>query len=129
VDIESPAEAFAAIAAVVVGEDGVGTDEERDYLLEELSRNDVFSDLDQGAFDELLKVVSDSVWQSLPNDGVRITTVGLGMLIGAVQNVLDEELCVEVCRMATDLAGIDGETPEEHELLILLRTGLGVAEA
>ena len=128
-DIETPAEAFAAIAAVVVGEDGVGTDDERDYLLEELSRMDAFADLDQGSFEELLKVVSDSVWQSLPNDGIRITTDGLTLLLEAVQNVLDEELCVDACRMASDLAGIDGETPEEHELLLFLRTGLGVAEA
>lgn len=128
-NIETPAEAFAAIAAVVIGADGIGTDAERRYLLEELPRFDVFEDMDAGSFDVLIRTVCDTVWTTLPNDGSRITAEGLEMLIDACRDVLGPDQLVEACGMAESLADVDERSAEELEVILVLRQGFGVPEA
>ncbi len=127
--INTPAEAFVAIATAVVGADGVGTDEERTYLATEIASLPVFAGMDSGAFQSLLVSVSDSVWASLPNDGVRFTADGLDTLIDACSSVLDPGLRIEVCRMAEALADVDYRTHEEHGVILSLKSGFGLPQA
>lgn len=127
--IETPAEAFAAIAAVMVGADGIGTDAEREFLLHRLSRWRVFQDMEAVPFEGLLERVCDAVWASLPNDGVRITQDGLEDLIQACGRVLDPALRAEACTMAEALADVDQRTTEEQEVVGRLRAGFGLADA
>lgn len=126
-DINTPAEAFAAIAAAMVGADGIGTTEERLYLETGLFERPAFAGMEPGAFKELLLTASDSVWSTLPNDGVRITEEGLNTLIGACADVLGADLRAEACRMAEALADVDGRTHEEHGLILTLRAGFGLS--
>jgi tellurite resistance protein len=124
--IETPADAFAALAVLVVGADQVGTLEERRFLFERLSAHSVFGDLDGEAFAALVGDTTEQLHTSLPTADGRVTDEGVSRAVGMIAGALTPELCTEAFRMAVDLARIDGMVRPEEAMLERVRDGLGI---
>jgi len=124
--IETPADAFAALAVLVLGADRVGTFEERRFLFERLSAHTVFGDLDGEAFATLVKETTDQVHDSFPIDDGRVTDEGVSEAVGMIAGTLSSELRTDAFRMAVDLARVDGMVRQEEAVLELVRDGLGI---
>ena len=66
IKISSPAEAFAAIASVMIAADGLGSMEERSSVLEKLSASPSLAGQDGAALGALLGRVTDHLVETLP---------------------------------------------------------------
>jgi len=124
--IETPADAFAALAVLVVGADQVGSFEERRFLFERLSAHSVFGDLDGEAFAALVGETTEQLHTSLPTADGRVTDEGVSRAVGMIAGALTPELCTDAFRMAVDLARIDGMVRPEEAMLERVRDGLGI---
>ncbi len=124
--IETPADAFAALAVLVLGADRVGTFEERRFLFERLSAHSVFGDLDGEGFGTLVRDTTEKVCTSFPTDEGRVTDAGVSEAVGMIAGSLTPELRTDAFRMAVDLARIDGIVRPEEAVLEIVRAGLGI---
>lgn len=127
--VDTPADAFACLAVLVIGADKVGTFEERRFLYERLSGNGVFEDVSEEAFATLVKETTDRVCDLLPTEQGRVTDEGVSEAVGMIAGVLTTELRREAFRMAVELARVDGMAPSEETLLGLVRDGLDLDPA
>lgn len=125
-NIETPADAFAALAVLVLGADRVGTFEERRFLFERLAGHRVFQDLDREAFGTFITETTDRVCDAFPTDGMRVTEEGVSEAVELIADVLGPELRDEAFRMAVDLARIDGMVLSEETVLERVQEGLGI---
>jgi uncharacterized tellurite resistance protein B-like protein len=125
-NIETTADAFAVLAALVVGADAVGTFTERRYLFEEMRGMKVFSDLDRAAFTRLISDRTSEVCSTYPTADGRVSDEGVETLLGQIAARLDPELRLEAFRMAAGLARSDGMDPHEDKLLGRVRDGFGI---
>jgi hypothetical protein len=123
--IETPAEAYAALAALMVGADGLATMEEGRFLWERARVLPVFAGLDEAGFSHLVRDVTDRVWSTPPVLAGVFDDEALTGLIGGIRDALPEDLRVDALRMVSDLAWVDGYNFPEHALLERLRAGLG----
>lgn len=124
--IETPAQACAALAALIAGADEVGTMEESRFLYETVAAMPVFADLDRVAFTELMHTTTDWVWAEFPTLGGRVTDEGVTDLLGLICDALPPELRSEAFRAAVGLARADGVTSEEELLLQRVCEGLEI---
>lgn len=122
--LDSAAEAFAAIASVVMAADTGVSDVERDYLFTEIRTLTVFDGLDEDGFSALLTRMTERVAAELPADGATVSAAGVGELARAARDVLTPERRAQALGMARSLAGAEGTEPAEFEVLELLRVGL-----
>lgn len=122
--LDSPAEAFAAIASVVMGADTGVSDVERDYLFTEIRTLTVFDGLDEDGFSALLTRMTERVAAELPADGATVSAAGVDELARAARDVLTPERRAQALGMARSLAGAEGTEPAEFEVLERLRVGL-----
>jgi len=127
--IESPAEAYAALAILMAGADGMGSLEEGRFITQRARAFPVFADLDATAFSELLEHMTEEVWPSLAARGDGFDEEALDGLIDRIRDVLPDDLRRDALRMASDLAWVDGYSYAEHALLQRLRAGLQAARA
>jgi len=125
-NIDNAADAFASLAALVVGADAVGTFTERRFIFEYMRGMDVFKDLDREAFARLISDRTDEVCAAYPTDDGRVSEEGVGAVLGLIADKLDPGLRVEAFRMACGLARSDGMDPEEDKLLERVRDGFGI---
>ena len=125
-NIDTSADAFAALAALVVGADAVGTFTERRFLFESMRAMDVFEDLDRAAFTQLISDRTADVCAAYPSPDGQIPEDGLRAVLGLIAAQLDPALRIEAFRMACGLARSDGMDPREDELLERVRDGLGI---
>ena len=126
IEFENPAEAFAAVATIVIATDNLGTMSERDFLFEQVKNLGVFTSYDQAEFIKLLSDVIGKAYQTLPMHGSSITVQGIDSLAQAIRQVLSPELRVQVFEMAFGLACADGLCDEEKTLLDQLQHGLEI---
>jgi hypothetical protein len=123
IQLESPAEAFLAIAAVAIGADSVGSMSERDFLYKHVNAMDVFKGVQPTDFAKLLGTVTERVYASLPQEDMAITTKGVQTLVAAARSVLSPEQQKAAVKMASDLCAADGESPSETSLIKELELG------
>lgn len=115
--IETAAEACAALAVMIVAADQLGTDEERRFLFEDVAALPIFGGLDQGQFRKLMADAADGVYSSLPMEGNRISSDGVGHLVRQIREALPQSQRIEALEAAVGLARSDGITSVEALLL------------
>ena len=126
--IESAAEACAALAVMIVAADELGTDQERQFLFETVAALPIFADLDGSEFMALIADTTERLYATLPIDGGRLSSDGVGQLVGAIRDALPMERRVEALEAAVGLAQSDGIVSGEALLLQRLCEGLGISE-
>ena len=123
-DFDSPAEAFAAIAGLVIGADAVGSLRERDYLFGEVRSLGVFAGLDDAQYATLVAdVVGRLVDEFGTEEGTLVPTAADDVAAGA-RAVLDDDRRFQALGMARSLAGVDAADVAEGDVLERLRVGL-----
>jgi len=126
IKFEQPIQAVVAVAAVVIGADGVGSLEERNALFGKVKNLDVFKGVSEGDFRKLLNETTDSLYSALPTEDGVLTGKAIDQLASAAKAVLSPQQCAAAHQMAQMLAAADGQEQKEQSLLDQLRRGLGV---
>jgi hypothetical protein len=106
--IETPAEACAALAAIIVAADELGTTEERTFLFETIGALPIFEGLDRTQFTELMAATTAGLYDSVPTDGGRMSSEGVGPVATTVHRRPPGAGCpseVRAALMASDRAG------------------------
>ena len=124
--VETPADACAALAVLIVGADEIGTTEESEFLFGTMAALPIFAGLDQTQFAKLMVDATDWVWSSFPTEGSRVTEEGVSDLLRLICGALPPETRVDVFRAAVGLAQSDEMSSEEELLLERLRDGLEI---
>ena len=124
--IETPAEACAALAAIIVGADDLGTREERQFLFENVRALPMFEGLDQVQFSKLMADTTADLYDSMPTEGAHIRSDGVGRLVDMIRDALPADRRAEALEAAVGLARSDGVTSVEALLLQRLCEGLGI---
>ena len=122
--IETPAEACAALAAIIVAADELGTIEERSFLFDTVRTLPIFQGLDQRQFSQLMADTTARLYDSLPMDGAHVSPEGVGRLVDLIRDALPAERRAEALEAAVGLAKSDGVESVEALLLQRLCEGL-----
>ncbi len=123
-NMESEAEAFACVAVMVAGADGIGTAEEGHYLFDTMSKHPVFRDLEPAAFTDVLSRASRHVYAFGRAADGRLSDEGVSTILDQVRTILSADLCEQAVQMAFDLARADEMAEEEESLMQRLRRAL-----
>lgn len=122
--MQTPAEACAALAALIAGADGIGTLEESRFLSEDMASHPVFDGMDGSGVVSLVSEMTQWLWASFPSAGGRVTDDAVTDLLGLMRTALPEALRPGAYQAAVELAQCDGMSPEEERLLARVREGL-----
>jgi len=125
-NFESPAEAYAAIALLVVGADGVGSSEERAFLFGEFGTARVFEGQDAEDFATLLGKLAGRMYDEAADHGTPGSVESVSEVCAGAREVLDEGECQELFSLAVDVAYSDGMHVRERAILHEILTGLGI---
>ena len=90
--IETPADAFAAAAVLMVGADRVGTPEERHFIFDRMSTLQVFHDMNAGSFMSLIARTTDDLVRAYPVTDARLSDESVAAITESIGAVLDAEL-------------------------------------
>ena len=126
IKFEQPVQAFVAVAAAVVGADGVGSLEERNALFGKVKNLKVCEGLSEAEFKKLLNEMTDRVFSTVSPDATGLGPETIDAIAAAAKAVLSPEQRKDVQRMASEISGGDGEGQEEKALLDRLARGLGI---
>jgi tellurite resistance protein len=126
IKFEQPVQAVVAVAAVVIGADGVGSLEERNALFGKVKNLDVFKGVSEGDFRKLLNDTTDRLYGALQTEDGVLTGQAVDEIAAAAKAVLTPQQCTVCHQMALMLAAADGQEQTEQSLLDQLRRGLGV---
>ena len=125
IKIENPAEAFAAIASVVIAADSEGSLAERDAVLQRLKATGALANNDGPSLSSLLARVTKHLCDGLPvSETGSFTPAAVAQVIAAVKPVLDVKQRGEALRLAEVTMTADDATDSEQELIAQLRAGL-----
>jgi tellurite resistance protein len=127
--IETPAEACAALAAIIVAADELGTSEERTFLFETVRALPIFQGLAEGQFRKLMADTTEGLYTSFPMDGSRMSSDGVGRLVDMIRDALPTDRRAEALEAAVGLARSDGVVSVEALLLQRLCEGLEIDAA
>src|SRR5262245_46875518 len=123
--IESPGEAFAAVASVVIAADSMGSLAERNAVLQRLKEIPALSKQDNAALTALLTKVTAHLCESLSvTESGSFTSDAVGQVIAGVKGVLGPEQRGHALKLAEATIDADGATDTERALLTQLRAGL-----
>jgi|RhiMethySRZTD1v2_1073278.scaffolds.fasta_scaffold07270_3 tellurite resistance protein len=126
IKFEQPVQAFVAVAAAVVGADGVGSLEERNALFGKVKNLKVFEGLSEAEFKKLLNEMTDRVFSTVSADATGLAPETIDAIAAAAKAILSPEQRKDVQKMAVEISGADGQGQEERALLDRLARGLGV---
>lgn len=121
--IDTPAEAFLAVAAITIAADRVGSLAERDVLFERYRTLDAFQTTGPTEFAQRLNDVTERVYDALPVENQAVTPDGIDTLIGEAKAVLSPAQRRAAIRLATELCQAAGICDEERALLERLERG------
>jgi len=123
--IESPAEAFAAVASVVIAADSMGSMAERNAVLQRLKETPALEGQDTAALTALLNTVTGHLCDGLPvSETGAFTAAAVDQVITAVRGVLGAEQRAQALKLAEATMDSDGASDGEQALLAQLRVGL-----
>jgi tellurite resistance protein len=123
--IESPAEAFAAVASVVIAADSMGSMDERNAVLQRLKEAPALKGQDTAALTALLAKVTGHLCDGLPTTETgAFTPAAVDQVIAAVKGVLGAEQRAQALKLAEATMDSDGANDSEKALLAQLRAGL-----
>lgn len=124
--VDTPAEACAALAAIIVAADDLGTTEERRFLFETVEAMPMFEGLGHAQFMKLMADTTASLYDTMPMNDGRVSSEGVGQLVDMIRDALPEGRRVEALEAAVDLARADGVVSVEALLLQRLCEGLEI---
>ena len=125
IKISSPAEAFAAIASVVIAADSMGSLAERNTVIERLKTTGVLAGQDTAALSALLGRMTQHLCESLPvTESGAFTAESVATVVAAVKSTLNADQRGEALRLAEATVSADGADDSERALLDQLRAGL-----
>jgi len=123
--IESPAEALAAIASVVIAADSMGTLAERNAVLQRLKELPALAGQDNAALTALLTKLTGHLCESLPvTESGSFTAAAVDQVVTAVKGVLNPAQRAQALKLAEATIDSDGASDSERALLTQLRAGL-----
>jgi len=123
--IESSAEAFAAVASVVIAADSMGSMDERDAVLQRLKQAPALKGQDTAALTAILTKVTSHLCDGLPTTETgAFTPAAVDQVITAVRGVLGAEQLAQALKLAEATMDSDGASESEKALLVQLRAGL-----
>ena len=123
--IESPAEALAAIASVVIACDSMGTLAERNAVLQRLKELPALSGQDNAALTALLTKLTGHLCDCLPvTESGAFTPAAVDQVVAAVKGVLNPAQRAQALTLAEATIDSDGASDSERALLTQLRAGL-----
>ncbi len=123
--IESPAEAFAAVASVVIAADSMGSVDERNAVLQWLKKTPALEGRDAAALMALLTKITGQLSDGLPmTETGAFTPAAVDQVITAVRGVLDAEQRAQAVKLAEATMDSDDASESEKTLLAQLRAGL-----
>jgi tellurite resistance protein len=123
--IESPAEAFAAVASVVIAADSMGSMDERNAVLQRLKEAPALRGQDPAALTALLAKVTGHLCDGLPTTETgAFTPAAVDKVVAAVRGVLGAEQLAQALKLAEATIDSDGASESETALLAQLRVGL-----
>ncbi len=125
-NVESPAEAYAAVSLLVAGSDGVGTLEERQFLFDMLGETTVFSDYDSERLGALFGTLIARMYDHLPVEGVGLTEEAADILCASAKAQLDLGQCEDLFALAARVACCDAIEENERAMLTRIAAALGV---
>ena len=121
IQITNPAEGFAAIAAVVIAADSVGSMEERDAVFARAQQLEAFKGLDKAGFGKLLGAVTGQLCEHLPlTDTGSFTPGAITSVTAAVRAVLSAAQRAEALKFAEALCKADSTSATEAPVLAQL---------
>ena len=129
VHLQTPQEAFAAVAWLVCSADKSGSSAELRFLYEQVHHLALFAHCTMIEFQELLGATFSKLFQALPSGELTIPETHVKSLIAEINALLSPELRVEAYKMAEALAAVDTICAVEIALLARLRDGLAIDEA
>jgi tellurite resistance protein len=125
IKISSPAEAFAAVASVVIAADSVGSLAERNTVIERLKTTGALAAQDTAALSALLGRVTQHLCESLKvTESGAFTSEAVATVLTAVKSALNADQRGEALRLAEATVSADGASDGERALLDQLRAGL-----
>jgi len=127
--IQTPADACAVLALLVVGADDVGTMAEGRFLFDTIASLPMFEGMDHSGFGALMAETTEWVWSSYASDENKISDEGIEELLDMVCAALPEDLRAETLRAAVGLAKADDMVEPETRLLERLCEGLDIDPA
>jgi hypothetical protein len=122
---EKSTEAFLAVLTVVIGADQLGSLRERDFLLDRLTGLELFAGMSRAELSTLLGQVTETVYDTLPKDDMRLSEAGIGELLAAARAALSPALQKSLVEVATALCASDRTSAEETALLAQIRLAFG----
>jgi len=123
--IESPVEAFAAVASVVIAADSMGSMDERDAVLQRLKQAPALKGQDTAALTAILTKVTGHLCDDPPTTETgAFTPAAVDQVITAVRGVLGAEQLAQAVKLAEATMDSDGASESEKALLVQLRAGL-----
>ena len=122
--MKTEADAFACLAVLVAGIDGLGTMEEREFLFGTLAGLPPFKSLDRSQFSTLLSDASGWVYDARRGTDGGLTDEGVSDLLDQICERVSPERHAQAFQMAMDLARADDLAGEEQRLVDRLRTRL-----
>jgi tellurite resistance protein len=123
--IQTPADACAALAVLVVGADDVGTMAEGKYLFDTIAHLPVFEGMNTAAFGGLVAETAEWIWSTYAIDN-HLSDEGLTELLDMICLALPREVRAVTLRAVVGLAKADGMVAPEELLLRRLCDGLGL---
>ena len=126
VHLQDAAEAYAAVALLVVGADGLGTLQERDFLFGQLGQAEVFAGLTPESLGGLLGQVTGRMFISVSDDGSPVNEDVIDDICATVRDLLDADQCHELFGLAVDVAHSDGLDGTERTVLAALAKGMRI---
>ena len=122
--MRTEADAFACLAVLVAGIDGLGTMEERDFLFGTFASLPLFEDLDRNQFAALLSDASARVHAASPSKNGVLTDEAISELLDQICARLSPGLRSQAFDLAMGLASSDRMEVSEQRLMDKLRTHL-----
>ncbi len=124
-NVGSEAEAYAAVALLAVGADGVGTMEEGRFLFDELGQMGVFADHDHESFGQMLGALTGRMFAGSQGTG-GMTAETVGEICAGVRSVLDAQGRSDAFNAAVRVACCDGLENVERAVLGQIAEALGL---
>ena len=124
--LNTPTEAFAAVAWLICSADKIGSAEEQQFLYEQVKHLDIFEGCTLVEFQELLGTAFNRLFHDAADGELTIAPEEVASLIQSIKERLPPAHRVAVYEMAMGLAKADGLCAVEQSMLDQLRDGLKI---
>ena len=123
---ERAEDAYLAVVWAVLVADNVGTIRDRNFIHVNVKGIALFNDYSEEEYSMMVGAMYVKVSQTLLDEGGALIEERVLEMVAAVNECLNYENCLEVYRMAVEIACEDELCEEEKKLLSQFRSGLNI---